>query len=47
MKIRVEYDDDEEFVDLGILELTGDEKIFPVDGQHRVEGIKHALINNP
>lgn len=46
-EIRVEYDDDEEFVDLGILELTGEEKIFPVDGQHRVEGIKHALINNP
>jgi len=46
-EVRLEYDDGEEFVDLGILELTGQEKIFPVDGQHRVEGIKHALIGNP
>lgn len=45
-EVRLEYDDGEEFVDLGILELTGKEKIFPVDGQHRVEGIKHALIGN-
>lgn len=32
---------------LGILTLSGKEKIFPVDGQHRVAGIKKALENNP
>ncbi len=37
---------DEEFFDLGLLEFTGDEKIFPVDGQHRAEGIKLALLKN-
>lgn len=31
---------------IGILELSGKEVIFPVDGQHRVEGIKKALIEN-
>ena len=28
---------------LGVLQLTGDERLFAVDGQHRVEGIKGAL----
>ena len=28
---------------IGALELTGNEKIFAIDGQHRVEGIKTAL----
>lgn len=42
-EVRLDYGDDEEFYDLGILELTGNEKIFPVDGQHRVEGIKKVL----
>ena len=38
---------DEEFFNMGFLEFNGKEKIFPVDGQHRVEGIKAALkINN-
>ena len=32
---------------MGFLRLNGEEKIFPVDGQHRVEGIKEALIKNP
>jgi DNA sulfur modification protein DndB len=32
---------------LGLLEFTGQEVIFPVDGQHRVEGIKAALAENP
>ena len=45
-EVRLEYDDEEEYFDLGILELTGDEKIFPVDGQHRVEGIKKVLADN-
>lgn len=42
-EVRLEYEDGEEFTNLGILELTGDEKIFPVDGQHRVEGIKKVV----
>ncbi len=33
----------EEFTNIGVLELTGEEKIFPVDGQHRVSAIK-ALV---
>ncbi len=28
---------------IGVMELRGDEKIFAIDGQHRVEGIKHAI----
>jgi DNA sulfur modification protein DndB len=31
---------------LGFLKLTGDEEIFAIDGQHRVEGIKRALEMN-
>lgn len=31
---------------VGVLELTGDEIIFPVDGQHRVAGIKEAVNQN-
>ena len=42
-EIRLDYGNDEEYYDIGILELTGEEKIFPVDGQHRVEGIKKVL----
>ena len=32
---------------VGVLELSGEEIIFPVDGQHRVEGIKKAIKENP
>ena len=32
---------------MGLLEFPGRHKIFPVDGQHRVEGIKEALKENP
>lgn len=32
---------------MGFLHLNGEERIFPVDGQHRVEGIKSALKANP
>ncbi|MCM1213826.1 MAG: DGQHR domain-containing protein [Lachnospiraceae bacterium] len=32
---------------VGVLELKGDETIFPVDGQHRVAGIKEAVKRNP
>lgn len=45
--IEVELEiEDESFYNLGFLSLTGEEKIFPVDGQHRVEGIKTALSMN-
>lgn len=42
-EVRLDYGNDEEYYDIGLLELTGNEKIFPVDGQHRVEGIKKVL----
>lgn len=32
---------------VGVLELSGDEIIFPVDGQHRVAAIKEAIEKNP
>ena len=41
-EIRFELDEDE-FPNVGILHFNGKEKIFPVDGQHRVEGIKEAV----
>lgn len=42
--IEVELEiESESFYNLGFLSLSGEEKIFPVDGQHRVEGIKSAL----
>jgi len=42
-EVRLDYGEGEEYFDIGLLELTGEEKIFPVDGQHRVEGIKQVL----
>lgn len=44
--VRLEYDNGDEFYNVGILELTGEENIFPVDGQHRVEGIKKVLSDS-
>lgn len=41
-EIEFRYDDIETY-NMGILEFPGTHKIFPVDGQHRVEGIKAAL----
>jgi DNA sulfur modification protein DndB len=38
---------EEEYYSMGFLDFPGEHKIFPVDGQHRVEGIKAALIENP
>lgn len=35
------------YYSMGFLHLNGEERIFPVDGQHRVEGIKSALNTNP
>jgi DNA sulfur modification protein DndB len=31
---------------LGILQLSGSEKLFAIDGQHRVSGIREALTDN-
>ena len=31
---------------LGILRLSGEETLFAIDGQHRVQGIKKALEEN-
>ena len=44
-EVRFEIDN-EAYYNVGLLELTGQEKIFPVDGQHRVEGIRAALQVN-
>ena len=41
-EIKLDYGDGETY-ELGVLEFSGKEKIFPVDGQHRVEGIKEVL----
>lgn len=45
-EIEIKYDDTETF-QLGLLDFPSKHKIFPVDGQHRVEGIKAALAANP
>lgn len=45
-EIRIESYNGEDNYNLGVLTLTGEEKIFPVDGQHRVAGIKKALEDN-
>lgn len=41
-EIEFKYEDGETY-QMGLLEFPGNHKIFPVDGQHRVEGIKAAL----
>lgn len=41
-EIRYELDE-EDYANVGILSFTGKEVIFPVDGQHRVEGIKASI----
>ena len=46
-EIRLEDLEENENYNLGLLTLTGEEKIFPVDGQHRVAGIKEAILENP
>lgn len=35
-----------DYYSMGFLRLNGEEIIFPVDGQHRVEGIKEAIKND-
>ncbi|KAB2331290.1 DNA sulfur modification protein DndB [Bacillus mesophilum] len=45
--IEVDFDYGEKrYTSMGLLEFNGEEKIFPVDGQHRIEGIKSALEKN-
>ena len=45
-EIRIETDELDEYIGLGVLELSGNEKIFPIDGQHRVEGIKKVMSSS-
>lgn len=45
ISIEMKYDDEEHY-DMGLLNFPGNHKIIPVDGQHRVEGIKAALKQN-
>lgn len=49
IEVEMTFPDNEKerFYNMGFLELNGEEKIFPVDGQHRVEAIKLAIIENP
>lgn len=42
--IEVDFDYEEKrYTSMGLLNFSGGEKIFPIDGQHRIEGIKNAL----
>lgn len=45
--IRIENREGDFNYDLGLLSLDDEVKIFPVDGQHRVAGIKEAIRVNP
>lgn len=44
--LEVEFDN-EDFSNVGFLQFSGEEIIFPVDGQHRVAGIHAALEVKP
>lgn len=45
--LEVEFPEAErEYTNVGFLEMSGNETIFPVDGQHRVKGIMEALAVN-
>lgn len=46
IEIEVKYDNLETY-QIGLLDFPSQHKIFPVDGQHRVEGIKAALAEDP
>ena len=46
-EIRTQDENGEDNYNLGVITLTDDVKIFPVDGQHRVAGIKKAIEDNP
>jgi len=45
-EIEFKFDNNETY-QMGLLDFPGNHKIFPVDGQHRVEGIKAALKERP
>lgn len=45
-ELEFEYNNNR-YYSMGFLHLNGEERIFPVDGQHRVVGIKSALMDNP
>lgn len=45
-EIEFKYDSGETY-QMGLLDFPRNHKIFPVDGQHRVEGIKAALKEKP
>lgn len=45
-EVELKYDDHSTY-QVGLLDFPAQHKIFPVDGQHRVEGIKAALRENP
>lgn len=46
--LEVEFPAEErDYTNVGFLQLSGEETIFPVDGQHRVKGIKEALLTKP
>lgn len=45
-EIELKYNDKSTY-QVGLLDFPTQHKIFPVDGQHRVEGIKAALRANP
>lgn len=46
IEVELTYDDMESY-QVGLLDFPAQHKIFPIDGQHRVEGIKAALEQNP
>jgi DNA sulfur modification protein DndB len=46
IEVELKYDNEETY-QVGLLDFSGPHKIFPVDGQHRVEGIKAALEEQP
>ena len=45
ISIEMKFDDEEHY-NMGLLNFPGNHKIIPVDGQHRVEGIKAAVEQN-
>ena len=46
--LEVEFNEEEsEYTNVGFLQFSGEEIIFPVDGQHRVAGIAAAIADNP
>ncbi|SEF67255.1 DNA sulfur modification protein DndB [Sphingobacterium lactis] len=46
IEVELSYDNNETY-NVGLLDFPDKHKIFPIDGQHRVEGIKAAIIAKP